>query len=157
MYRALILSIATLLSLNTYALESYEWSVDINTGSKHSSSSYAPNKFYNEDNEGAGFTYGYSRNIDIKFGFFENSYYNTTVYAGAVFNQDYYLFNNFVISPGIGLILATGYDDTPVNAPVISPILHPSISFGNKSLRSTIGYIPFGEDKVITFQTQILF
>ncbi len=157
MYRIIILSIATLLSLNAYALETYEWSMDINTGSKHSNSSYGKNQYYNEENDGVGLTYGYSQNIDIKVGFFENSYYRTTVYAGAVLNKDFNLFNNIVVSPGIGFMLATGYDNTAADAPIIAPIVHPSISFGHKALRSTIGYIPYGEDKVITFQTQILF
>lgn len=149
--------ITLLLCANACALDVYEWTMDINTGSKHSDTSYAANQYYNEENKGFGVTYGYSNHIDIKFGFFENSYYNTSVYAGAVLNQDFYLFNNLVVSPGLGLMLSTGYDDTPIDAPVIAPIFHPSISFGLKSMRSTIGYIPYGEDKVITFQTQILF
>ena len=161
MYRILQLIIVTftltLLCTNTHALDTYEWSVDLNTGSKHSDAYYSGNKFYNEDNEGVGLTYGYKRNIDLKFGFFENSYYKTTVYAGAVFNQDFYMLNDMVISPGIGLIFASGYDNTPMDAPMITPVLHPSLSFGHKSLRSTIGYIPFGDVEVVTFQTQILF
>jgi len=147
----------SLLSLQTYALEVYEWTMDFNTSSKHSDATYGKNQYYNEENNGFGMTYGYSDYIDIKVGFFENSYFNTSVYAGAVLNKDFYFFNHIVISPGLGLMLSTGYDDTPLNAPAVSPIFHPSISFGYKALRSTIGYIPYGEDKVITFQTQILF
>lgn len=139
------------------ALEIYEWSVDLNTSSSHRDSSNNSRTFFNEENDGAGFTYGYSKHIDIKAGFFENSYFRTTVYAGAVLNQDFYLFNHFVISPGIGLIFATGYDNTPADAPIIAPIVHPSISFGYKYLRSTIGYIPYDDARVITFQTQFLF
>ncbi|MGH1441762.1 MAG: hypothetical protein ACRBBR_16735 [Cellvibrionaceae bacterium] len=154
-------SSAILFSSNTLALDSYEWSMDINTGSKHSDqsykNSYGNNQYYNEDNEGFGITYGYKDYLDIKMGFFENSYFKTSTYIGAVLNKDFYIFNDIVISPGLGLMLTTGYDDTPIDAPVIAPIFHPSISFGHKLLRSTIGYIPYGEDKVITFQTQILF
>lgn len=144
-------------SLQANALDLYEWTMDINTGSKHSDNSYGSHQYYNEENDGFGVSYGYTKNIDLKVGFFENSYFKTSMYAGVVLNKDYYIFNNILISPGLGLMLSTGYDDTPIDAPLIAPIFHPSISFGHKALRSTIGYIPYGEDKVITFQTQILF
>jgi len=152
---------AILFSSNTFSLELYEWTMDINTGSKHSDeayqNNYGNNQYFNEDNSGFGVTYGYSEHLDVKMGFFENSYFNTSTYVGAVLNKDFYIFSDLVISPGLGLILTTGYDDTPINAPSIAPILHPSISFGHKLLRSTIGYIRYGEDEVYTFQTQILF
>jgi len=142
---------------NVSALNVYEWSMDINTGSKHSDQTYGNNRYYNEDNKGLGVSYGYTKYLDVKMGFFENSYFKTSTYAGLVLNKDFYIFNDILISPGLGLMLTTGYDDTPVNAPTVAPIFHPSISFGHKLIRSTIGYIPYGEDKVVTFQTQILF
>lgn len=140
----------------THALDLDEWTLDVNTASKHRTKTYGLNKTYNEDNDGLGITYGYTPSIDIKLGYFDNSYHKRSVYLGASFNKDFYFHNKFVISPGIGLMFTTGYDDTPINAPVIAPIPHPSISFGFKTLRSTIGYIPSG-DGVLTFQTQVQF
>ncbi len=157
MFKYIATVVIIFFSLNTAALDIDEWTLDINTGSKHSDDTYGANNYYNENNDGFGMTFGYSDMLDIKFGYYENSYNKTSLYTGIVLNKDYYIFNKIVISPGIGVMLASGYDDTPMNAPVIAPILHPSIAIGHKNLRSTIGYIPYGEDKVFTFQTQILF
>lgn len=157
MYRYTALLVLVLFSQPLFALEPYEWTLDMNTGSKHSSDTYGKNKYYNEENNGFGMTYGYSETLDIKAGFFDNSYNKTSFYGGAVFNHDYYVFNDMVISPGLGLIFATGYRNTPANAPAIAPILYPTITLGHKTLRSTVGYVPYGEDTVFTFQTQVQF
>lgn len=146
-------------SFSVQALDVYEWTLDINTGSKHDSKTYGRNnsKTYNETNNGIGFTFGYTHSIDIKLGYYENSYNKTSVYGGAVLNKDFYFHNDFVISPGFGFLMATGYEGTVKNAPALAPMLHPSISFGFRTLRSTIGYIPYGTNNVLTFQTQIQF
>jgi hypothetical protein len=157
MFKYIAIGVISFFSITTHALDAYEWTLDMNTGSKHSSDTYAANKYYNEENHGFGVTYGYSPYVDVKVGFYENSYYQTSLYGGIVLNKDYYIFNDLVISPGIGLLFATGYNNTPIDAPALAPILLPSITIGNKTLRSTIGYIPYGEDTVFTFQTQILF
>ena len=158
MYRFIAAVFFTALSLNTFALEANEWTMDFNTSSFHTSPTYANNKYYNEENNGFGFTYGYSEMLDVKVGYFENSYNKSSVYGGFVLNKDFYfLNNNLVVSPGMGLLLTTGYDDTPVDVPPVVPLLHPTISIGHRFVRSTIGYLPYGQDKVFTFQTQIMF
>ncbi|MBX2809663.1 MAG: hypothetical protein KTR20_13645, partial [Cellvibrionaceae bacterium] len=145
------------ISFSAQALDVYEWTLDINTASKHENSHYGHNQTYNESNDGIGLSFGYSENIDIKLGYYDNSYHKTSIYTGFVLNKDYYIYNDFVISPGVGLMFATGYDKVVNNAPIIAPMLHPSISFGFRTLRSTIGTIPYSANKVITFQTQIQF
>jgi hypothetical protein len=157
MHQYIVFIVILMFSGSLAALDQNEWTLDINTGSKHSKETYAKNKYYNEENDGFGLTFGYSDMIDIKVGFFENSYEKSSIYGGAVFNKDYYLFNDIVVSPGVGLIFATGYHNTPVDAPMLAPIVYPTITIGHKTLRSTIGYIPYGEDTVFTFQTQIQF
>lgn len=157
MFRYIAAFFIAVVSYQAHGLELYEWTLDFNTGSKHENPTYGANQYYNEDNDGFGITYGYSDNVDLKFGFFENSYYQETYYAGFVLNKDYYLFNDFVISPGVGFIFATGYDDTPMDAPGVAPVIHPSISFGHRTLRSTIGYLPYDDDAIFTFQTQLMF
>ena len=142
---------------NVQALEFDDWAIDVNTGSRHSNATYGNHQYYNEDNDGVGLTFGYSPSIDIKLGFFDNSYNRTSVYGGLVFNHDFVIFGDFVISPGVGVLLASGYDHTPVDAPVLAPIVHPSLSFGHRYLRSSIGYIPYEDSTLITFQTQYFF
>jgi len=142
--------------LPAYALEPYEWTLDVNTASKHEKNTYGKDKYYNENNNGFGFTYGYSNSLDVKLGYFKNSYHKTSIYAGFTVNRDFYVHDQFVISPGIGMMFSTGYHDTPLSAPILAPVLHPSISIGFKTMRSTVGYIPSGNG-VLTFQTQIQF
>jgi|GEM_PF-3418021 len=139
-----------------HALDPYEWTLDVNTASKHQIKTYDRGKKYNENNDGFGFTYGYTDSLDLKVGYFENSYNNTSVYAGFVVNKDFYIHDKFVISPGLGVLFTSGYDDTPLQMPFITPVLHPSLSIGFNTLRSTIGFIP-SNNNVITFQTQIQF
>ncbi|MGH1485069.1 MAG: hypothetical protein ACRBCI_02540 [Cellvibrionaceae bacterium] len=157
MFRYCVFIVIWMCSSQLFALDANEWTLDINTGSKHSSETYGKNKYYNEENNGFGMTFGYSDMIDIKIGFFDNSYNKSSVYGGAVFNKDYYIFNDIVVSPGVGLMFTTGYHDTPIDAPALAPIVYPTITIGHKTLRSTIGYVPYGEDTVFTFQTQIQF
>ena len=157
MFKYIALSFCIFFSVNVSALDVYEWTLDINTGSKHDNAYYGKDKAFNENNNGAGITYGFSNTIDFKVGYYENSYHRTSVYGGPVLNKDFYYHNDFVISPGVGLMFTTGYHGIVENAPVVAPIIHPSISFGFKTLRSTVGYIPYGENNVLTFQTQIQF
>lgn len=157
MYQYIALTIFFVITLPTQALDIYEWTLDINTASKHDNINYGRNQTYNENNNGLGFSFGYSEAIDIKLGYYKNSYNKTSVYTGFVFNKDYYFHNDFVISPGLGLMFATGYDKVLNNVPIVAPMLHPSISFGFRTLRSTIGYLPYSTNKVLTFQTQIQF
>ncbi|MEO0444192.1 MAG: hypothetical protein AAFZ92_10740 [Pseudomonadota bacterium] len=157
MFKYIAIVLVSFFCSSSFALGVYEWTLDVNTSSWHSSPTYGRGNFYNEDNDGFGFSYGYSDMLDFKMGYFENSYHNTSVYAGLALNKDYYFYNDIVLSPGIGVMFTTGYKDTNLNAPTLAPIVHPSITIGHRMLRSTIGYIPYGENTVLTFQTQIQF
>ena len=144
-----------LVSVQIQALEQGEWNFDLNVASKHSEESYGSGD-YNEENWGLGASYGYWDNLDLKFGFFENSYDKTSVYAGAFYHKDFY-FGDWTVAPGVGLLLATGYDDTPENAPVVAPILMPAITFGHRAVKANVGLIPFGQVKAATLQLQFNF
>ena len=95
MFSYIAIFVIAVFSFQAQALDVYEWTLDINTGSMHGSSTYGTNQYYNEDNDGFGITFGYSDNIDIKVGYFENSYHNESFYGGFVLNKDFYFFNDF--------------------------------------------------------------
>ena len=156
MFRYIALFFFVIFAVPSYSLEPYEWTLDVNTSSRHQRQTYGNDKYYNENNNGFGLTYAYTESIDLKIGYFENSYHNTSAYGGLTLNEDFYIHDEFVISPGIGLMFSTGYQNTPLNAPLVVPIIHPSISIGFKTMRSTVGYIP-SRNPVLTFQTQIQF
>lgn len=154
-----------------------EWSLDLNGLSRHSESRYSENglsKKYNESNPGFGVTlewsawsdlvqgsswtrklYEYGIDADIKFGFFDNSYDETSFYAGPFFHKDLGS-GSWKFAPGIALLLTTGYDDTPQDAPVIFPLPVLGLELGHQAVKVNIGYVPWGDVDLVTLQLQIV-
>ena len=136
-----------------------EWSLDINLASIHQQSHYryqGAMHDYNESNPGIGFTYGYSDNIELKFGFFENSYEKHSNYATVSWHKNYQL-GDIRIAPGIGAVLVTGYDDTPEDSHKLQPGILPCLTIGYQRVNLAIGLVPSVKSQnVATFQLQFL-
>lgn len=157
---SLLIFVFALTASAAHALDQGQWTLDINGASWHSENSYfhgGQNRQYNESNLGLGLSYGFHDNLDLKVGFFDNSYQKTSVYAGAFAHWDFYTQDRqWVISPGAFLLLASGYENTPENAPAIAPVPGFAVGVGHRKLRLNLGYIPFGQVQLATAQLQIL-
>lgn len=143
------------MSSTSFAMDKGQTSFDLNIGSHHSDDTHSGGIAYNEDNYGLGASYAYEDWLDIKAGFFDNSYNKTSVYVGGSLNKDYN-FNGLVVSPSAALLLTTGYQDTPENAPAVAPIPLLGLAVGAGPVRANIGYVPFGETRVFTLQMQFI-
>src|SRR4030065_2163979 len=59
--------------------------LDVNGFSKHTQETFVyqgQQETFNGDNAGLGVTAALSKHIDLKVGFYDNSYFHTTVYGG---------------------------------------------------------------------------
>lgn len=155
---ALLLGSALLCSHAAHALNPGELTLDLNGASWHSESQYTyqgTTSHYQQSNPGLGLTYAFDDHINLTAGFFENSYRKTTVYAGAVIHQDFRSADDeWVLSPGIALLLGTGYEDTPEETGTIAPVAAFSLSAGHKNLQLGLLYIPFGDVDMLGVQLQ---
>lgn len=150
-------SLVCLLPGSSLAMQQGEWSLDINGASWHAERRYnddGTRRKYNQDNPGLGGSYAWRDWLDIKAGFFENSYYEDSVYAGVYLHKDYYA-GNWTVAPGLSLLLVSGYDDTPQDAPAIAPIPVLGVTFGHRALKLNLGLVPFGDVEFATLQLQI--
>src|SRR4030066_1093964 len=66
---------------------------------------------FNGDNAGLGVTAALSKHIDLKVGFYDNSYFHTTVYGGGNVKTEF-SFGQIKFAPGVTGGLAPGYDNT---------------------------------------------
>jgi hypothetical protein len=147
-----LLLVATVASANDVYL-------DINLSSSHVKSGYYENQEltpYNEKNLGLGITYTYNPNLDFKIGFYENSYYKTSVYVGAHPNINILNDNRMVVEPGLLLGVVSGYEEED-NAGIeigggLNVIILPTLRLGYESVFFNIGYLP---GAVATLQLQI--
>ncbi len=150
--------LVTSLSPIASAMDPEDWSLDINGLSWHSERRYVENgesSKYNQTNLGLGGSYGWSADLDLKLGFFDNSYEKNSFYAGVYWHRDFY-YGNWTVAPGIALLLVTGYDDTPENAPAVAPLAIPGISFGHRALKLNFGFVPFGNVNFALLQMQVV-
>lgn len=103
---------------------------------------------YNSTNYGAGLKYGFTDYVDGFVGFYDNSYYKTSFYAGVNIKRDFYpLDTKFRIAPGLKLGLVSGYDDTPSGDTTIgpgntTPLVVPNVEFGYGRYYVNTGFIP---------------
>lgn len=130
MNRIFLLFMLLIATTNSYALDSQLW-LDINIGSKHSKDKWYNGVLcdenwencdpstgevgeYNENNLGAGLTYGITDYFDVLGGFIsKNSFNNFSLYGGG--NLKYPIFikrKKLRFEPGIMLAVATGYEGT---------------------------------------------
>lgn len=144
--------VATLLIFSTQAYSLDGW-LDVHLTSFHSNRTYIDQSGndveYNQNNFGLGLSLPVNSYIDARAGFFENSYDNTTVYAGADFHTN----SNKLISAGINAGLASGYKNTPAKTSTLTPMLVPCLTFKVKNFRTQIGYIPAIDPKQVAVWT----
>lgn len=134
--------------------------VDANLASKHTHASEYTYKGktedYNEANYGLGLSYDIDGTFEATAGFFRNSYDKHSNYIGVKAKHDF-RFGYVTVTPGVTAGFVTGYDDTEVDAPVLQPIVVPSVAVEYNNFRTTIGYIPLrlatdASTDVVTFQ-----
>lgn len=161
----IILAFALLLtSLDVRAQKGDLW-LDMNVTSWHSNETYTwkgNTKKYNSDNIGLGLSYEVEDWYEVKVGVYDNSYYKTTVYGGVNVKHDLAASRNWTIAPGLTAGVVTGYNDTPMHAAAIAPILLPNVELGYDQWRAVVGFIPvrafgFGNTDVITVQVSAKF
>jgi hypothetical protein len=142
---------------SAFCLEEGGLALDINIASAHENSTYGNNIKYNENNFGLGLSYGHSDNVDIKIGFYNNSYNTTTTYMATTWQKNYH-FKNLTISPGIGAFIVTGYDSAPEFAEKYQPGVIPTVTFAYHKIALNVGLVPsIKSNNVVTFQLQIGF
>jgi len=125
-----------LIILALYTLPVQADFLDINLGSKHTSQRSASSRPYNENNHGLGYT-----TSDYTVGFYHNSYYKTSVYAGLIFQQPFRYVNVGVIMGGItGYEEVSGYKVMPVVLPYVSFKLTPKVRLKVTTIPSVIGF-----------------
>ncbi len=135
--------------------------LDVNLASKHiGQSNYCYKgecKSINSSNLGLGLTYPTGSFTDIKVGFYNNSYYKTSVYGGVNFKHEYNI-GKLNVVPGVIVGMVTGYNGTPENAGIVAPILLLNVAVGTKNTHVIFGYLPStmfgGNVNVITVQLQ---
>jgi hypothetical protein len=96
---------------------------------------------FNSQNGGLGLTYSMTKHFDAKVGFYDNSYYRTSWYAGVNAKYDFN-YGKFSISPGVMVGGATGYDNTPMYGDVVQLIAIPNVKMAYGPIGMTLGYIP---------------
>lgn len=152
------IGLSGVLAESAVAMEEGAWSLDLNGASWHAERRYDDDgrrRKYNQSNIGIGASYAWRDWADIKAGFFENSYYENSVYAGVYLHRDYYA-GDWTVAPGISLLLVSGYDDTPQDAPVIAPLPVFGVTFGHRALKLSLGVVPFGDVEFATLQLQLV-
>ncbi len=172
-----IAAILALLAGPVSAAGQREWSIDFNGVSLHSEDRYVQNgvsREYNETNPGMGISIELTEwndivrksswtrwidragiDADIKFGFFENSYREDSLYAGAFLHKDYGR-GDWKLAPGLGLLLVTGYEDTPEDAPSVFPLPVLGVEVGHKAVKLNVGFVPWGDVDFATVQLQLV-
>ena len=130
--------------------------LDINGASRHSKDTYfdrGKTHRYNESNLGLGLTYDANKYVGVTAGFYDNSYYQTTVYAGVRLGYSFVV-GDVVVSPGIHAGYASGYADTPVHSSRLRPVVVPNLRVAYRGVGVTIGYVPrvaSGDDATVSF------
>ena len=122
--------IASSHSADGYFDKTYDWEA---AGDYNNNNAY---HLYNEDNPGLGLIYEVEDFIDARAGAFKNSYYETSVYAGAGIHTP----NVNPVSVGIMLGGATGYE--AMTEQNISILVMPYLSLNTKYVRIEVSYIP---------------
>jgi len=172
-----VLGMFALMTDLALADEQREWSIDLNGLSVHSEDRYVEkgrSHAYNETNPGLGISIEWLEwngfveqtswtqwihragiDADIKFGFFENSYREDSIYAGVFLHKDYGR-GDWKLAPGLGVLLVTGYSDTPEDAPEVFPLPVLGLEVGHKAAKLNLGFVPWGNVDFATLQLQLV-
>ena len=98
-------------------------------------------KKFNETNIGLGLAKEVHDNVELKVGFYENSYNKTSKYAAGFVHANM-TYGDFKVKPGVVAGVVTGYDETPELANKVQPIAYAVIAVEYKSVRVNVGYLP---------------
>lgn len=118
--------------------------LDINGISKHSQSTYwyqGQEIPFNSENPGIGITYKARPHLDLKSGFYKNSYYRTSAYAAINISKEFRI-EKVGVTPGVMFGVATGYTDTPMYSHVLQPSVFLTVGIKLSGTGFNIGYIP---------------
>lgn len=145
--------IATVLLLISTQAFSYDGWLNIHLGSSHEKRTYIDQSGndieYNQKNFGLGLSVPAYSNIDARAGFFENSFNNTSYYAGADFHYN----TSRYITVGVNAGVASGYEHSPVRSSALAPMFVPHVTMKVKNFRTEIGYVPSFDEKQVAFWT----
>ncbi|MCG6938606.1 MAG: hypothetical protein LJE83_10630 [Gammaproteobacteria bacterium] len=145
--------LVTLLLVVSKQAYSFDGWLNIHITASHAKRTYMDktgnNVEYNQNNFGLGVSLPYNSNIDVRAGFYDNSFNATSVYAGA----DLYVNPSRFVTVGVNTGVATGYENTPAHTSTLAPMLMPHITFKMKNFRTEIGYVPSFDPKQVAFWT----
>lgn len=103
---------------------------------------------FNETNSGFGYRHDITGSLSAGGGIYDNSYNNTSVYAGI----DLHTSRDKRMGVGIQAGIVTGYEDTPQGAGVVTAFALPYIRAGHGRVFAEVGYLPpVAGISVITF------
>lgn len=132
--------------------------VDINIASKHFCDC---GDDLNEENFGLGVTYELNDFAEAKIGFYENSFYQHSNYAGVNFfytPPTYGYSERWIVEPGVMIGLVSGYQQTANDALEISngvmPLVVPNIKLGYDPVNFMVGVTAVRGGGVFTLQAQ---
>jgi hypothetical protein len=148
-----ILFLVTVFLVVSKQANAYNGWLDVHLTTSHTKRSYTDQSGkdieYNQNNFGLGLALPVYTNIDVRAGFFKNSFNNTSVYAGA----DFYVNRSRYFTYGVNAGVASGYENTPAQTSTLAPMLMPHVTFKVNNFRSEIGYIPAFNQSQVAFLT----
>lgn len=112
---------------------------------------------FNDGNFGIGLTHEIRNFLEVKAGFYDNSYYKTSGYAVANFIY-HARFGPVTVAPAFGIGLVSGYRGTSCDythgRSNVEPAIFPNLNVGAGPVRISIGAIPRvkGDLNVLTLQ-----
>lgn len=140
--------------------------LDLNLGSKHfgGSDGYCYQGTcgsLNQNNPGIGMSYEYTDNVELKAGYYENSYFKTTAYLAVTASANYRS-HGFSLSPGLTVGVVTGYDETRVMADQVQPVAMASLKLQYREVRAILTYLPMRQvvgvgNDMVAMQVGIMF
>lgn len=127
--------------LASFQLHADTW-INVHLGSNHldldTFTDEGITREFNEQNLGLGISHEFIKHWDVRAGFFENSYYKTSLYLAGSLHTSYQKPIALALQAG----LATGYGGTPIGDGDLAPFVMPTVSVNIKSFRGELGYIP---------------
>src|SRR5688500_5707906 len=120
--------------------------LDINVTSWHSQSDYhweQQVREFNRNNFGLGATRELRDWLEVKAGWFENSYEKTSLYGLVALKWQFYKKRSLSLAPGVALGAVSGYQNTPERTGALAPWGAGMLSVTYRERwRASVGYLP---------------
>jgi len=120
--------------------------LDINVTSWHSRSDYQWEQQvheFNHDNFGLGATHELRDWLEVKAGWFENSYEKTSLYGLVALKWELFKNGALSVAPGLALGAVSGYQNTPERTGELAPWGAGMLSVTYRERwRANVGYLP---------------